>query len=163
VYRDLRAEPQPSSAAIELEILNQFMKTHNGWTGSYSLDRRIKEDHIHLYIFRLTVGGLPVYWSGEEDKEEVRPDTIRLKVSSDRVAEYHRSLRYLSSKPSDSRNALLPGRDTVIRELADRGLSLNQLRRLIPGYQVKMLKDHIRLSPVWIALKKNGESILLNP
>ncbi|SFF78475.1 Two-component signal transduction system YycFG, regulatory protein YycH [Planifilum fulgidum] len=163
VYRDLRAEPQPSSAAIELEILNQFMKTHNGWTGSYSLDRRIKEDHIHLYIFRLTVGGLPVYWSGEEDKEEVRPDTIRLKVSSDRVAEYHRSLRYLSSKPSDSRDALLPGRDTVIRELADRGLSLNQLRRLIPGYQVKMLKDHVRLSPVWIALKKNGESILLNP
>lgn len=163
VYRDLRSEPKTSSAAIELEILNQFMKTHNGWTGSYSLDRRIKEDNIHLYIFRLMVGGLPVYWPGEKEKGEAGPDTIRLKVSSDRVAEYHRSLRYLSSEPSDSQDALLPGLDTVIRELADRGLSLNQLRRLIPGYQLKVLRDHVRLEPVWIALKKNGESVLLIP
>jgi hypothetical protein len=40
---------------------------------------------------------------------------------------------------------------------------LNQLRRLIPGYQLKVLRDHVRLEPVWIALKKNGESVLLIP
>jgi len=163
VYRDLRSEPQPSAAAIELEILNQFMKTHNGWTGSYLLDRRDKEDNINLYIFRLMVNGLPVYWPGEEEKGEVRPDTIRLKVSADRVAEYHRSLRYLSSKPSEFRDRLLPGRDSVIKGLSDKGLSLNHLRCLFPGYQVVEKRDHVDLEPVWIALKKNGEYVILNP
>lgn len=163
VFRDLRSEPQPSSSAIELEILNQFMKTHNGWTGSYSLDRRIKEDNIHLYIFRLMVGGFPVYWPGKEEKGEVRPDTIRLKVSADRVAEYHRSLRYLSTEPSKFQDRLLPGRDSVIRELSNKGLALKQLHRLFPGYQVEVSKDQVRLNPVWIALTKSGESVILNP
>jgi regulatory protein YycH of two-component signal transduction system YycFG len=163
VYRDLRSEPQPSTAAMELEILNQFMKTHNGWTGSYLLDRREKEDHIHLYIFRLMVNGLPVYWPGKMEKGEVRPDTIRLKVSADRVAEYRRSLRYLSSKPARFEDRLLPGRDSVIKELSDEGLSLKQLRALFPGYQVEELRGHVRLEPVWIALKKNGENVILNP
>lgn len=163
VFRDLRSEPRPSKAAIELEILNQFMKTHNGWTGSYLLDRRVKEDNINLYIFRLMVGGLPVYWPGEMEKGEVRPDTIRLKASEDRVAEYRRSLRYLASEPSKYEDRLLPGRDSVIKELADKGLSLKQLRALFPGYQAKQLKDHVRLDPVWIALKKNGETVILNP
>ena len=109
------------------------------------------------------VNGLPVYWPGKMEKGEVRPDTIRLKVSADRVAEYRRSLRYLSSKPARFEDRLLPGRDSVIKELSDEGLSLKQLRALFPGYQVEELRGHVRLEPVWIALKKNGENVILNP
>jgi regulatory protein YycH of two-component signal transduction system YycFG len=163
VYKDLRSEPQPSSAAVELEILNQFMKTHNGWTGSYLLDRREKEDNINLYIFRLTVSGLPVYWS-EEGEGAVHPDTIRLKVSADRVAEYQRSLRYLFSEPADSQIRLLPGRDTVLKKLSDRGLSLSLLRGLFPGYRVVEERDRVHLEPVWIALMKaDGKAVIINP
>ena len=127
VYRDLRAEPQPSSAAIELEILNQFMKTHKGGRAPILTGGKGRP-HPPLHF---PPDGRRAWFTGpggRQGRGAARHDP--LKVSSDRVAEYHRPSA-TSSKPSDSRTPVRSGH--VIKQLT--AAFLESAARLIPGYR----------------------------
>lgn len=155
IYNDpVSNSTSDTTVAEDLEVINQFMNRHSGWTGNYLLEMsdEDKNSGLPVYTFRLFVGDYPVYWTKKNDKS---PSTIRLSSTGKRVATYQRSLHYLSTNSKQEKDELASKKE-LLNHLKKEGLTLSDLRSLHPGYRAVPHSDQVELIPTWVAEKKDG-------
>ncbi|AUS10274.1 hypothetical protein C1X05_16500 [Laceyella sacchari] len=152
----------------QLYDVNNFVKRHRGWTGDYLLDRveRVKDERdTNQLTFRRIIAGLPVYWN-RQDGQMIYPDVLQFQAGAsggeDGIKQYARSTVYMLEGTRDG-EAMLPGRDEVLRQLSERKLALTAIKHIYPGYETNHnLKDKtVQFTPVWVVLTTAGEQFFI--
>lgn len=147
----------------QLDQIKNFVQRHQGWTGFYLLEEVQKGE---LYLFRLFKQGYPVYWKNTDAVHNIHPDLIQLHTGDSGVSKYIRSMYYLSGKPTELETVSLPGKVEIIKALSRRGIPLNAVERVFPGYtakeQILNQKKQIQLNPVWVIYTTDGKKVFIS-
>jgi regulatory protein YycH of two-component signal transduction system YycFG len=161
VYSDLSGKSGSGLPPMrdELKIINNFVQWHRGWSGNFLLDRVNKTDDGYQYTFRLFYKGIPVYWKNATTT--IQPDQIELQARENGVSEYSRSMRYLSGDPKTSPGKL-PGKDDLLKLLSSKGISMDKIERIFPGYEATTRSGEAILKPAWVIVVHNQPPILLS-
>ncbi|MBA4548070.1 hypothetical protein H1R82_03510 [Thermoactinomyces intermedius] len=165
VYSEAVEESPGEIQPVEqrLSAVNNFVQRPHGWTGNYLLDQvDDKENAFSEFTFRLYMNGYPVYW---KDRNFIHPDEIKLQTNpvenAVNVNKYERSLFYLTGEPQQ-KQAALPDKETLIKQLSKHNLSLSNVKRIHPGYQAVTTNQQVRLTPVWVVKTTSGQQVWIS-
>ncbi|SHE85758.1 Two-component signal transduction system YycFG, regulatory protein YycH [Seinonella peptonophila] len=140
----------------ELNLINQFMQLHRGWTGSYVLDQLTSDKQVNTYLFRMLLRGFPVYWENEQPGNQ--PNTIELSVTQNSVSKYSRSLILLTGSTPEQKPNLLPAHDQLLDQLKKKKVSLASISSIYPALMgAQRNEQHILLQPVWVVKYTDGK------
>ncbi|RAL23379.1 two-component system activity regulator YycH [Thermoflavimicrobium daqui] len=161
--------PMPERADLESDILkdidqvNKFMSSHQGWTGHYLLDTFNDQEATNFYTFRLIHHGYPVYWQTEspQTKPQQYLDTIQFQIEK-RENKYQRYMQFLPDQPTSTKDQTLPNSKSLLTALTDRKIDLDKINRIYPGYRangvtVSAKEKQVVLEPVWIVSMLDGK------
>ena len=146
-----------------LSAINNFVQRPHGWTGNYLLDHvEDKENAFSEFTFRLYMNGYPVYW---ENRDFIHPDEIKVQTNPFEnvvnVNKYDRSLLYLTGEPQQ-KQAALPDKETLIKQLSQQNISLHSVKRIYPGYQAVTTNQQVQLTPVWVIKTTSGQQVWIS-
>ncbi|SDX29511.1 Two-component signal transduction system YycFG, regulatory protein YycH [Marininema mesophilum] len=146
------------SLTDQLDLIQQFMRRHEGWTGNFLLDD-IENDPDQVtpfFRFRLYTNGLPVFWDGGE---KITPATLRLSAVGKGVTSYDRSLFYPALQPDKkaTKVSYLPDKKELLAELDRKGISLEKkVTSIYPGYRTDIKDQAVTFIPTWIIQLEDG-------
>jgi regulatory protein YycH of two-component signal transduction system YycFG len=164
-YNDSTSGENEESLSLsnQLDSIKNFVQRHQGWTGLYLLDEIQKDD---LYLFRLFKQGYPVFWPNGDASHGIYPDLIQLQTGDNGVNKYTRSMYFLSGKPTELKEIVLPGKESLLTTLKQKGIPLNHVERIFPGYvaeeTITNKRKQIQLNPVWVIHKTDGKKEFVN-
>ncbi|WP_342416112.1 two-component system activity regulator YycH [Paenibacillus sp. FSL R10-2782] len=132
-----------SSSVRDVLAAVDFVNQHGGWDASYQLKMRSSDESRTNVLFQQYYGSYPVL-----DTPSFRFGTILLEIQQETASVYDRSLLYLKGGEQSSKKVMLPGGETLKKQLeaVAKGITI---RDLTPVYQPELINDGLKLVPEW--------------
>lgn len=120
-----------------------FVNQHGGWDASYQMNMRSSDENRTNVLFQQYYGAYPVL-----DTPSFRFGTISLQIQQETVSIYDRSLLYLKGGERSSKKVMLPGGNTLKKQLEAVGQG-KTIRDVTPVYKPELTNDGLKLVPEW--------------
>ncbi|TKH46025.1 hypothetical protein C1I60_06260 [Paenibacillus terrae] len=132
-----------SSSVRDVLAAVDFVNQHGGWDASYQLKMRSSDESRTNVQFQQYYGSYPVL-----DTPSFRFGTILLEIQQETASVYDRSLLYLKGGEQSSKKVMLPGGETLKKQL-EAVAKGRTIRDLTPVYQPELINDGLKLVPEW--------------
>ncbi|MGW8958757.1 YycH family regulatory protein [Paenibacillus sp. NPDC055715] len=150
-YTDPSAPGAGGSSSVR-DVLGavDFVNQHGGWDASYQLKMKSSNENRTNVLFQQYYGSYPVL-----DTPSFRFGTILLEIQQETASVYDRSLLYLKGGEQSSKKVMLPGGETLKKQL-EAVAKGKTIRDLTPVYQPEVINDGLKLVPEWRVILSDG-------
>jgi regulatory protein YycH of two-component signal transduction system YycFG len=139
-----------SSPVRDVLAAVDFVNQHGGWDASYQLKMRSSDENRTSVLFQQYYGAYPVL-----DTPSFRFGTMLLEIQQETASVYDRSLLYLKGGEQSSKKVMLPGGETLKKQLIAVAKG-KTIKDLTPVYQPELTNDGLKLVPEWRVTLSDG-------
>ncbi|WP_209852339.1 YycH family regulatory protein [Paenibacillus sediminis] len=151
-YTDPAAAPTgESDPSKDVLAAIDFVNQHGGWSGVYRLMLTQSSEDKSSITFQQYYFTYPIL-----DTPSFRYGVMKLEMQQGTVSSYERSLIYVDHEGGERRQAIkLPSGD-LLRKLISQKANDAEIDNLYPAYMPSLVKDRLKLTPVWALKLKDG-------